>query len=178
MKISPPKGTRDFYPEDMAVQNSTYTGRFQLLSPGIDYVTDYSKGLLTFNRTLNPQEVVIIDYQNFGGTFLRENGSAGSVTADASGRARGEVATATVIENEAIRHQTATSLAGVLELLPGVEMRAPTLADVQQISLRAAPTSGTGGAAFCKFTAKTPRAREPRSWCKSPARRIAARQRK
>ncbi len=69
--------------KDMAVQNSTYTGRFQLLSPGIDYVMDYSKGLVTFNRTLNPQEVVIIDYQNFGGTYLRENGSPGSVTADA-----------------------------------------------------------------------------------------------
>lgn len=69
--------------KDMAVQSSTYTGRFQLLSPNIDYVMDYSKGLLTFNRTLNPQEVVLIEYQNTGGTFLSQNGSTGSVTADA-----------------------------------------------------------------------------------------------
>ena len=69
--------------KDMAVQSSSYTGRFQLLSPGIDYVMDYSKGLVTFNRTLNPQEVVIIDYQNAGGTFLSQNGSPGSITADA-----------------------------------------------------------------------------------------------
>ncbi len=69
--------------KDMAVQTSSYTGRFTLLSPGIDYVMDYSKGLVTFNRTLNPQEVVIIDYQNAGGTFLSQNGSTSSITADA-----------------------------------------------------------------------------------------------
>ena len=69
--------------KDMAVQTSSYTGRFQLMNPGVDYVMDYAKGLLTFNRTLNPQEVVIIDYQNTGGTYLSQNGSPGSVTADA-----------------------------------------------------------------------------------------------
>ncbi|MDP2959547.1 MAG: TonB-dependent receptor [Longimicrobiales bacterium] len=68
-----------------------------------------------------------------------------TVTADASGRARGEVATATVIESAAIRHQTATSLAGVLELLPGVELKPPTLGEVQQLTLRAVPTSGIAG---------------------------------
>lgn len=65
------------------------------------------------------------------------------VTADAVGRARGELGTATVIETEAIRHQTAASLAGVLELVPGVPVQPPGLDDVQQIPLRAAPTSGT-----------------------------------
>ena len=70
--------------KDMAVQTSTYTGRFLLMSPGIDYVIDYTKGLVTFNRTLNTQDVVLIDYQNAGGTtFLSQNGSTGSVTADA-----------------------------------------------------------------------------------------------
>ncbi len=67
------------------------------------------------------------------------------VTADAVSRARGEAATATVIAHDAIRHQTAPSLAGVLELLPGVEMAPPGLGSVQQIALRAVPTSGTGG---------------------------------
>ncbi len=70
--------------KDMAVQSSTYTGRFTLMSPGIDYVIDYTKGLVTFSRTLNTQDVVIIDYQNFGGaTYLSQNGSTNSVTADA-----------------------------------------------------------------------------------------------
>lgn len=68
-----------------------------------------------------------------------------TVTADPVSRARGEAATATVIAEEAIRHQTAPSLAGVLELLPGVEMAPPGLGSVQQIALRAVPTSGTGG---------------------------------
>jgi len=68
-----------------------------------------------------------------------------TVTADAPGRAPGEMATATVIGAEAIRHQTATSLTGVLELVPGVELQAPSMADVQQLSLRAVPTAGIGG---------------------------------
>jgi len=64
--------------KDMAVQSSSYTGRFTLLSPGIDYVMDYSKGLVTFNRTLNPQEVVLIEYQNTGGTFLSQTRDTGA----------------------------------------------------------------------------------------------------
>jgi hypothetical protein len=54
-----------------------------------------------------------------------------TVTADPVGRARGEAATATVIASDAIRHQTATSLAGVLELVPGIEMGPPGLSSVQ-----------------------------------------------
>ncbi len=68
--------------KDLAVQSSTYTGRFQLMSPGIDYVIDYTKGLVTFSRTLNTQDVVVIDYQNAGGTQLSQNGSTTSITAD------------------------------------------------------------------------------------------------
>jgi len=66
-----------------------------------------------------------------------------TVTGDAVSRAQGELATATVIEIEAIRHQTATSLAGVLELVPGVELQPPGLDNTQQIPLRAAATSGS-----------------------------------
>jgi len=65
-----------------------------------------------------------------------------TVTGDAVSRARGEIATATVIEVEAIRHHTASSLADVLQFVPGVEPTAPGLDDIQQISLRVAPTSG------------------------------------
>ncbi len=70
-----------------------------------------------------------------------------TVTADAVGRAEGEAGTASVIESEAIRHQTATSLAGVLELLPGVELSPPGLVAVQQVSLRAIQTTGLAGGA-------------------------------
>jgi len=63
------------------------------------------------------------------------------VTADPNSRARGELGTATVIEQEAIRNQTASSLAGILELVPGVVVQAPGLDNVQQISLRSVPIS-------------------------------------
>ncbi|HUP19542.1 MAG TPA: TonB-dependent receptor [Gemmatimonadota bacterium] len=69
-----------------------------------------------------------------------------TVTADVAGRARGELGTASVVEEQAIRHQTAASLAGILELTPGIGMRPPGLDGVQQVSLRAVTTS-TGGLA-------------------------------
>jgi hypothetical protein len=67
------------------------------------------------------------------------------VTADVSGRARGEAGTTTVVEREAIAHQTAASVAQVLELLPGVPLAAPGLDGVQQFSLRTVPTGAATG---------------------------------
>ena len=64
-----------------------------------------------------------------------------TVTAEPVGRARGELGTASVIADEAIKNQTATSLAGILELLPGQVLQAPGLDAVQQISLGAVPVS-------------------------------------
>ena len=64
------------------------------------------------------------------------------VTADAVGRAEGELGTATVIGEEAIKNQTATSLQGVLEMVPGVPVSAPGLGNVQQFSLRSVPAPG------------------------------------
>ncbi|UCC71256.1 MAG: TonB-dependent receptor [Gemmatimonadota bacterium] len=63
------------------------------------------------------------------------------VVADPSSRARGELGTASVVERDAIAHQTAASLEGVLELIPGAELKPPDLANVQQIALRSVPTS-------------------------------------
>ncbi|GAB1343559.1 TonB-dependent receptor [Gemmatimonas sp.] len=64
------------------------------------------------------------------------------VVADPAGRARGETGTASVIEREAIRSQVAASLAGVLELVPGVVVQPPGLDGIQQIALRASPIAG------------------------------------
>lgn len=69
-----------------------------------------------------------------------------TVTADPVGRARGELGTATVIGSDAIRSRTATSLAGVLELVPGTVLQPPGLAGVQQVSLRAVPATSGGPA--------------------------------
>jgi hypothetical protein len=65
-------------------------------------------------------------------------------TGDPAGRARGELGTASVIDRATIAAQTATSLAGVLELLPGVPLAPPGLDGVQQIPLRSVPMSGGG----------------------------------
>lgn len=64
-----------------------------------------------------------------------------TITAEPAGRARGELGTASVIDREAIANQTATSLRGVLELLPGVPSAPPGLEGVQQVGLRSVPTS-------------------------------------
>ena len=84
------------------------------------------------------------------------------VTADPAGRARGELGTASVIGSDAIRNQTAASLAGVLELVPGTTLQPPGLDGVQQFALRAVPISTGGGA-----PARTPWAPRPRAWRRS-----------
>jgi outer membrane receptor protein involved in Fe transport len=71
-----------------------------------------------------------------------------TVTAEPVGRARGELGTASVIETEAIKNQTATSLAGILELLPGQVLQPPGLDNVQQISLGAVPVSWGGAVPY------------------------------
>jgi len=71
-----------------------------------------------------------------------------TVTGDAVSRATGEIGTATVIDIEAVRHQNATSIRNVLELVPGVEAAPPGLDDYQQIALRVAPTSTTSSSAI------------------------------
>jgi hypothetical protein len=59
-----------------------------------------------------------------------------TVTGDRSGRARGELGTATVLDRDAIANQIASSLQGVLELVPGVPIQAPGLDASAQFSLR------------------------------------------
>lgn len=67
------------------------------------------------------------------------------VVADPVSRARGELGTASIIEGEAIRNQTAASLQGLLELIPGVTLQPPGLDGVQQFGLRSIPISAGGG---------------------------------
>ena len=67
------------------------------------------------------------------------------VTADARSRADGTIASATVIGRAAIENQVAASLAGVLELVPGVPIAPPGLAGAQQVSLRTAPANFASG---------------------------------
>jgi hypothetical protein len=68
------------------------------------------------------------------------------VTADRSGRAKGELGTASVIDRDAIANQIAASLQGVLELVPGTPLQPPGLDAAAQFSLRALAQTGTAGA--------------------------------
>ncbi len=68
-----------------------------------------------------------------------------TVTADVSGRARGELGTASVIDRDAIANQAAPSLQGVLELVPGVVVQPPGLDGTQQFSLRSLGTQSSIG---------------------------------
>lgn len=70
---------------DLDVHTSSYTGRFQLMTPGIDYVMDYVKGVVTFNRTLNPQDAVIMDYENANGSRLVQNSTSSPVNTSGDG---------------------------------------------------------------------------------------------
>ncbi len=79
------------------------------------------------------------------------------VTADPLSRARGELGTASVVDREAIANQMTASLAGVLELTPGVPLAPPGLDGVQQITLRSVPTSSVT-AGFNSVTAGGPSA--------------------
>ncbi|MEX1051378.1 MAG: TonB-dependent receptor, partial [Gemmatimonadales bacterium] len=65
------------------------------------------------------------------------------VTADPISRAAGELATASVIDREAIAAQNAVGIRGVLELLPGVPMSPPGIDGPQQFALRNVPSSGS-----------------------------------
>lgn len=71
-----------------------------------------------------------------------------TITADPVGRARGELGTATVIDRAAIEFRTATSLTGLLDLVPGVPIQPPGIDGVQQIALRSVPGAGLGADAL------------------------------
>lgn len=62
-----------------------------------------------------------------------------TVTADAIGRAAGELGTASVIGKEAIDNTTAASVADLLELTPGVPVQPPGVGATRQFSLRSVP---------------------------------------
>lgn len=48
--------------EQYQVSASTYIGDFDLLSPGVDYVLDYSKGIIIFRKTIAQNYVLAVDY--------------------------------------------------------------------------------------------------------------------
>jgi Carboxypeptidase regulatory-like domain/TonB-dependent Receptor Plug Domain len=79
------------------------------------------------------------------------------VSADPSGHAADELGTATIIAREAIREHGATSLIGLLDMIPGVEVRPPGIDRVEQIALHATTVGAplaTGGTTVSGPTAE------------------------
>ncbi|MDR0953547.1 MAG: hypothetical protein LBM71_05170 [Elusimicrobiota bacterium] len=62
--------------EDYKVPASTYpssgNAAFKVLTRGVDYSIDYVRNILIFNRTLADSDVVVVDYQNSNGQWLRD----------------------------------------------------------------------------------------------------------
>ncbi len=63
-------GDVDLTVDDLAVQGSTFTGRFSRLVPGVDYTLDYSKGILTFRNRLEAQHVAAVDFTDANGISI------------------------------------------------------------------------------------------------------------
>jgi len=72
--------------DDLAVNSSTFTGIFRQLSPGRDYTVDYIKGILTFRNTLDPAEVVAVDFVDANGAPVSVQTSTTAGTLGGSGR--------------------------------------------------------------------------------------------
>ncbi|OGR62122.1 MAG: hypothetical protein A2X31_03040 [Elusimicrobia bacterium GWB2_63_22] len=70
---------------DLGVQTSSYTGRFQLMSRGVDYVMDYANGILTFSSTLDSDDVVLMDFQNANNSLLSANTSTSTLDTGGDG---------------------------------------------------------------------------------------------
>lgn len=77
-----------------------------------------------------------------------------TVTAEAASRTRrGEIGTASVVGRDAIEHVQASSLADVLQLVPGQLAQNPTLASARQSLLRQVPTDADAARANALGTA-------------------------
>lgn len=74
--------------DDIDFATSQGTGNFRLLKRGIDYNLDYDKGVISFTRRLNEQDVVIIDFeiQNSGGIRLKDNSSSAFIDSGGTGK--------------------------------------------------------------------------------------------
>ncbi len=71
--------------DDMGVQSSSYTGKFKLLSAGVDYVIDYANGIIQFRNALDSQDVVAIDFINSNGTQLAYNSPSDPIGTSGTG---------------------------------------------------------------------------------------------
>ena len=53
--------------------------KWELLTRGIDYTVDYSRGIITFKRNIKADAAIAIDYRNTRGELLSDLGNAGTI---------------------------------------------------------------------------------------------------
>ena len=47
-----------------------YQAHWELLTRGVDYTVDYTRGIITFNRAIKSSSVIAVDYRNSQGQWL------------------------------------------------------------------------------------------------------------
>ncbi|HUT85942.1 MAG TPA: hypothetical protein VMW66_03800 [Elusimicrobiales bacterium] len=74
--------------DDIESAVSAASANFKYLQRGLDYAIDYNRGTITFNRQLNSEDVVIIDFviQGTSGVKLSQNPSAASIGVGGTGK--------------------------------------------------------------------------------------------
>jgi hypothetical protein len=60
--------TKTLLVESYTVPKSTYTGDFDELSAGVDYILDYSKGIIIFRRTIATNYILAVRYSQLNNT--------------------------------------------------------------------------------------------------------------
>lgn len=59
--------------KDWGDPSVTYSGKFKLLTRGVDYVVDYSRGIIQFTRAQTAASTIAINYRSNNGTWLSAN---------------------------------------------------------------------------------------------------------
>lgn len=52
-----------------------YSAQWQLLTRGVDYTVDYSRGIIIFKRSISAESVIAVDYRNSRGEWLSSTGA-------------------------------------------------------------------------------------------------------
>ena len=72
-----PPTVKEMVVEDFRVPTSTYTGYFELLYRGVDYIVDYTRKVITFKRNISDSYVIAINYRRPDGAEIKDINGTG-----------------------------------------------------------------------------------------------------
>jgi len=72
-----PPTVKEMVVEDFRVPTSTYSGYFELLYRGVDYVVDYTRKIITFKRSISDSHVIAINYRRPDGAEIKDINGTG-----------------------------------------------------------------------------------------------------